>query len=260
MLRLLIAFAFAVVAPTPSWVYDTMAATDGASELPADIAGLIAQITSQSARDADVSALIDDFRARQSRTDAELLLQVALTYGGVTEYRTDPRSEAGKRAIISRLLTTTPSDDILAVITPAYEAAPNKEARRGLRHVMDAVAYSEGRVAPDVEVFRRPLEEYRAAPPYSLVRYVYGLDPIAARNLMASVFGVNADFFESMSANTVDNLEAIAARAEWWDQLFVAEWLAINPSLRSAALIQVLRASEFPVVRDAAEALASHDH
>jgi hypothetical protein len=204
------------------------------------------------ARDAaEMEAALDDVKAASAGEPDRLVPQ--LIYFSMRA--TDVRAGMTAGVVIDRL--QIPRDALLHAIVP-YLDSSETELQRQLANLLSAVDETAAG-PPDFSCYRPLLRERSPNPPPVLVVHMLDTDPELALSTLADVLIADpaaraSTLAEARSAKGSD-LEKVAEHDAWWVRLYVIHRAQRDPSLRTPALMQRLRADPHPAVRAAVKRL-----
>ena len=111
----------------------------------------------------------------------------------------------------------------------------------------------------DFSQYENILRIEKGAAPQGLIRYMYQRNPQAAVVSVARVFEAPASEVVEAKAKSggKESTTYFAGRSEWWAQLYVAEVMRKEPTLRNAKLIEQLKTSTNELVREAVKKIGT---
>ena len=102
--------------------------------------------------------------------------------------------------------------------------------------------------------YENVLHREAADVPKGLIRYMYAKSPDAALSSLATVY-LDKDAAKALvdhvkSEDDAQAVDQLSQRPEWWAQLYVAEKLRKNPKLRSTHVLERIKGSHHPLVKE----------
>jgi len=169
--------------------------------------------------------------------------------------------ERAARVLIGLLVPQIPEDRLIHTIVPVFERTTKKGMKKDLRRVLDTVTLKDTS-RPDFGAFVSFLRENEDAPPSSLIKYMFRLEPEAATLTLARSYSGDPAAMElkkSMKGEGTKALADLSGKGVWWQDLYVAEMIRKNPQLRDPEILKQLEKDEHPLVREALAEMKS-DH
>ena len=202
-----------------------------------------------------VQEAISEFKTFDGRTAGENLLQVLLTYGGREEQRTNPQSEAAKRALIYWLSQGMSPSDVVEAIAPHLDQTTDPQLLKNLGRPLELVALGGKTRSPDFSAFMEYIEQRKENPPVGLAKKMYVYSPEKAVGELHKMYTGSPREISSDQGKDIEFIKSVASGGNWWEELYVSQKMHQNPKLHDPELIDQLRVSKHTVVRDAVQGI-----
>jgi hypothetical protein len=145
------------------------------------------------------------------------------------------------------------ADDRAAAIVPLLDTGDQavlEQAYEWLQVVDFDGETRELRFSRHENVLRRETADV----PKGLIRYMYATSPDAALSSLATVY-LDKDAAKALvdrvkGENDAQAVDHLSQRPEWWAQLYVAEKLRKNPKLHSVHVLERIKGSDHPLVKE----------
>ena len=200
------------------------------ADIQEEIKRVVSLLSSGPMSEQKVSAIIDDFKSFKKQKVGDLLLQVLLAYGGKLEHRENPKAEMAKRALLSHLAQEIPGQELISIIAPHFEETTDPGLKGNLKQMLVLVALKEANTS--FAQFDAYLESKKDAPPSSLIRFMYHVDPKRAAIATARVYaGKKAadELSDKLKKEDTEALELFSKSTKWWKQLYVVAKMQMFP-------------------------------
>lgn len=149
-------------------------------------------------------------------------------------------------------ITPESSVTLINAVLP-YLRTSDPNLRERLHEVLEWIDQRKG-PWKDYSGYEPYIRSRKDNPPSALVEYMYQKAPDVALSSLANVY-LDADEAKAMvdrvkGEDDAQTLDRLSRRPEWWAQLYVAEKLRKNPKLQSSAVLERIKKSDNPLVRE----------
>ncbi len=225
------------------------------AEIQGEIGRLVSILSSGEgiSSEEDVPELIRKFSSCEGYSAGENLLQVLLVYGGRDEQRENPSAEMSKRTLVYWLTVEMSPSDVVATIAPHLDQTTDPQLLKNLSRPLELVALGKKTRGTDFSAFTEYIAKHKVAPPMGLVKRMYVYDSEAALEGISEIYTGNAHKVASIEKRNIGVVKSIAKGGEWWQELYAVQKMRQSSKLRDFELIERLKKSEHPIVREAAQ-------